>query len=95
MRVDASGWAVGFTDEEARRLSASGVWPGRTIADHARAAAAATPDRICLREGMRAVGYRDILLDAERLAAALVQRGLRPGQVVAFQLPNWIEAEVF
>ena len=94
MRKDASGWRVRFSDEEARQLRASGVWRGRTIVYDATEAAAAVPDQICLRDGVRAISYRDILLEAQALAAGLSQRGLRPGQVVAFQLPNWIEAAV-
>ena len=94
MRRDPSGWRVGFTDEEARRLTASGVWRGRTIADDARDAAAAVPDQVCVRDGTRAISYREILLEAQSLAAGLVTHGLRAGQVVAFQLPNWIEAAV-
>ena len=94
MRKDASGWRVRFSDEEARQLRASGVWRGRTIVDDATDAAAAVPDQICLRDGARAISYRDILLEAQALAAGLAQRGLRTGQVVAFQLPNWIEAAV-
>ena len=92
MRKDASGWSVRFSDEDARQLRAAGVWRGRTIVDDATEAAAAVPDQICLRDGARAISYRDILLEAQALAAGLAERGLLPGQVVAFQLPNWIEA---
>lgn len=94
MRMDASGWSVGFTDAQARRLEANGVWRGRTIADDARDAAAETPDMVCLCDGMREATYREVLAEAQALAAGLAARGLRPGQVVAFQLPNWIEAAV-
>ncbi len=31
---------------------------------------------------------------SRRVAAALVERGVRPGDPVAFQLPNWVEAAV-
>lgn len=94
MRVDASGWVVGFDDEQAKRLEAAGIWRGRTIYDDAREAAAATPDRICLQDGTREISYQGILLEAQMLAAVLAAHGLRPGQVVSFQLPNWIEAAV-
>ncbi len=40
------------------------------------------------------VSYSSILSDAEALAAALWDRGLRPGDSIAFQLPNWEEAAV-
>lgn len=94
MRKDASAWNVRFSEDEARELRASGIWRGRTIVDDATEAAAAAPDQICLRDGTRAISYQGILQEARALAAGLAERGLRPGQVVSFQLPNWIEAAV-
>jgi acyl-CoA synthetase len=38
--------------------------------------------------------YADIHAEAQRLVTALAQAGLEPGDVVAFQLPNWREAVV-
>lgn len=35
-----------------------------------------------------------LVTDARRLAAALQRRGIRPGEVVAVQLPNWYEGAV-
>ena len=36
--------------------------------------------------------FHDVELEARRLAAGLRARGVGPGDVVAFQLPNWMEA---
>ena len=36
--------------------------------------------------------FRDVELEARRLAAGLRARGVGPGDVVALQLPNWMEA---
>ena len=36
--------------------------------------------------------FGDVELVARRLAAGLRERGVGPGDVVAFQLPNWMEA---
>jgi acyl-CoA synthetase len=36
--------------------------------------------------------YRDVERVARRLAGGLRERGVGPGDVVAFQLPNWMEA---
>ena len=36
--------------------------------------------------------FRDVELEARRLAAGLQARGVGPGDVVALQLPNWKEA---
>ena len=38
--------------------------------------------------------FRDVELRARRLAAGLQSRGVGPGDVVAIQLPNWVEAAV-
>ncbi|HVJ97792.1 MAG TPA: AMP-binding protein, partial [Acidimicrobiia bacterium] len=38
--------------------------------------------------------YADVHAEAQRLVGALQAAGLRPGDVVAFQLPNWREAIV-
>ena len=36
--------------------------------------------------------FGDVELSARRLAAGLLARGVGPGDVIAFQLPNWMEA---
>ena len=36
--------------------------------------------------------FHDVELEARRLAAGLRARGVGPGDVVALQLPNWMEA---
>ncbi|MCB0934406.1 MAG: AMP-binding protein [Mycobacterium sp.] len=38
--------------------------------------------------------FRDVETMARRLAAGLRARGVGPGDIVAFQLPNWVEAAV-
>jgi acyl-CoA synthetase (AMP-forming)/AMP-acid ligase II len=38
--------------------------------------------------------FGDVELTARRLAAGLQKRGVGPGDVIAFQLPNWVEAAV-
>ncbi len=71
-----------------------GFWAGRTLIDYAIEAAATRPETpVFLGEG-HSVNFSSLLEDAEALAAALWARGLRPGDVIAFQLPNWVEAAV-
>ena len=80
-----------LTISEYRR---KGFWAGRTLIDYAIEAAATKPDTaVFLGEG-RVVDVASLLSDAEALAASLWERGLRPGDVIAFQLPNWVEAAV-
>src|SRR5207237_8463461 len=36
--------------------------------------------------------FGDVLEGSRRVAGGLARRGIGPGDVVAFQLPNWVEA---
>jgi acyl-CoA synthetase len=92
--IDVSGLEVRLDPERTQALRAAGVWRNRTLADDARDYAAAAPDRICIRDGRREISYAQILSEARGLAAGLWGLGVRPGDVVSFQLPNWIEAAV-
>jgi acyl-CoA synthetase (AMP-forming)/AMP-acid ligase II len=71
-----------------------GLWDERTIAQAATALAEADPGFVALIEGETQVTRAEIVGDAEALSAAMHARGLRPGDVVAFQVPNWREAMV-
>ena len=53
--------------------------------------AAAHPDREAIVDHRHRVTYGELLARVDRTAAALQQRGLRPGDVVTIQLPNWVE----
>ncbi|MFM5929789.1 MAG: AMP-binding protein [Novosphingobium sp.] len=77
-----------------RAFAQSGVWDERTIAQQARAMAADDPDFVAFVEGDETLTRAQALADAEALSAELFERGLRPGDVIAFQVPNWREAAV-
>jgi len=77
-----------------REFADAGVWDERTIADQAYALVESDPDFIALVEGDDHLSRAAIIADAEALSASLHERGLRPGDVVAFQIPNWQEALV-
>ncbi len=72
----------------------TGLWDERTIAQQASALADAAPDFVTLVEGDITVTRAQVVADAEALSAAMHARGLRPGDVIAFQVPNWREAMV-
>jgi cyclohexanecarboxylate-CoA ligase len=70
------------------------LWDERTIADQAIELAATDPDFVALVDDIGALTRSELLTDAEALSAALYGRGLRAGDVLAFQVPNWREAAV-
>lgn len=73
----------------ARRLSAS-----RTLWDLLARRADLTPDRRVLLQDERALTFGELRESAERVAAGLHDMGVRPGTVVAWQLPTRLETAV-
>ncbi|WP_194903727.1 AMP-binding protein [Catenulispora rubra] len=77
------------------RYEAEGWWTTDTIGDLVATGLAAAPDTVFrVHSAVRpwAGTYRDVELVARRLAAGLRERGVGPGDVIALQLPNWMEA---
>jgi acyl-CoA synthetase (AMP-forming)/AMP-acid ligase II len=93
-RQDPSGWQVRWDEERARRLKASGEWRDKTMADFAAEIAAKDPQRVLIVDGDTMIRAGEVHARARKLAAALIQRGLKPGDRVSYQLPNWGESIV-
>src|SRR5512136_2787233 len=91
MHTDVSGWVTRLDDEAIARYTRSGAWRGVTLADHAVREAERAPDRVAVIEGKRSITCGQVLSEAYRLVGAFGALGLRPGDVISFQLPNWIE----
>jgi acyl-CoA synthetase len=85
--------------ELVQRYEAQGWWTRDTLGDLLARGLARTPRaefRVHSEVRPWAGTFRDVEHRARRLAAGLRERGAGPGDVVAFQLPNWVEAaEVF
>jgi acyl-CoA synthetase (AMP-forming)/AMP-acid ligase II len=83
-------------DARRQRHEASGEWPQLALSTMLRARAETEPDRPYLVEGLREGGrtytFRDVARRADRMAVALSRLGVRHGDVVSWQLPNWMEA---
>ncbi|WP_219215978.1 AMP-binding protein [Variovorax boronicumulans] len=93
-RQDVSGWRVRDDATAARHYRASGQWSDRTIWAAACEAAAEQPERIAVIDGDHAYTTRQVVGAARSLAASLHAMGLRPGDVISYQLPNWWECAV-
>lgn len=72
----------------------TGLWDERTIAEQAEALARQDPDFVVLIDGEVHLTRAQVVADAEALSSALYARGMRPGDVLAFQVPNWHEAMI-
>lgn len=80
--------------ERLARHRAEGFWRDETLYMLAASHAAATPDRVALRDRTRAVTYAQLVAAADRLAGDLHRHGLRAGQRVAVWLPSRVELAV-
>jgi acyl-CoA synthetase len=81
--------------ELAKRYKREGWWTQDTTGELlARGLAEAPNSQFRVHSAVRpwAGTFRDVERVARRLAAGLRARGVGPGDVVAFQLPNWMEA---
>ena len=92
--TDPAGWRMRFLEGERESRRASGEWPGHTIADMARSRAAAQPDDIAVSGENGHLTYAQVLAEAEALARGLAAIGVKRGDTVSFQLPNWLESVV-
>ncbi len=81
--------------ELTKRYADEGWWTPETIGDLVAGGLRANPDagfRVHSVVRPFAGTFADVELQARRLAAGLRSRGVQPGDVVAIQLPNWVEA---
>lgn len=76
------------------RYADAGLWSNLTIGQRAYRWAEADPDAVIFLNDPARPTYASLLGDAEALARAMIDLGLRPGDVIAFQIPNWVEAAV-
>ncbi|MEO7688539.1 MAG: AMP-binding protein [Sphingomonas sp.] len=76
------------------RYAGGDYWDGRTLGDWARLRADETPDELVFLGDPTRPTYAGLLADGEALARALIDLGIRPGEVISFQTPNWAEAAV-
>ena len=76
------------------RFRAAGHWRDRTVDHFLERAATLYPDTVAVIDGDRRLTFADVERESLRLAAALYDRGVRPGDVVSFQLPNSADAVV-
>ncbi|HZS85495.1 MAG TPA: class I adenylate-forming enzyme family protein [Stellaceae bacterium] len=74
--------------------TASGHWRSETIYMEAAAHAERTPNAFAVRDRFRRLTYRELVGTADRLAADLARRGIRPGQRIAVWLPSRVETAV-
>ena len=79
---------------QAAQYAASGDWSGRLVDEALTTGAEQHPDRPAIVDRDRRRSYAELGQAVQRAAAALAGLGVGPGDVVSFQLPNWLEAAI-
>lgn len=82
-------------DSRIEEMTAAGFWRNRSIVDYLDDAIAAVPDKVAISAyevaggGHTRLTYAELGGIVERIAGGLSELGIEPGDVVAYQLPNW------
>ncbi|MEI8035284.1 MAG: AMP-binding protein [Betaproteobacteria bacterium] len=71
--------------------TSSGAWPNRLLNDFLADDLAKTPDKVALIDSRQKLTYRELDHRVTRCAFGLLDMGLKAEDVMALQLPNWIE----
>ncbi len=80
-----------FPPEYRQRFVDARLWLDRTLYDYFAETVRRAPDEVAIVAGDRRISFAAWADEAERLAAGLVRLGLRKGDIVSVQLPNWPE----
>jgi cyclohexanecarboxylate-CoA ligase len=80
-----------LTDEIIDEYTKAGYWPNKVITDFLDEAVARTPDKTAAIDPRRQVTYAELAAEVDRAALGFRELGIRPGDIISFQLPNWIE----
>lgn len=94
LREEVSLTTMRPTDKRIAAYSQPGLWEDTLVDTYLTAAARATPVKTAVIDHRGAWTYAQLDGLVGHLASALQVRGIGPGDVVSWQLPNWVEAAV-
>lgn len=80
-----------ITGEMAREYTKAGYWLNKTICDYLKEAVRRDPDKEAIVDPYRRMTYGELDFMVDRLALGLLELGVKPGDIVSFQLPNWYQ----
>lgn len=84
----------GQTEAQTRLYRQGGYWADRLLVDYLDEHAARTPDKVAITDNRGTITYAQLRTRTRNLAAALAERGVVSGDVVAVQSPNWAELPI-
>jgi len=79
------------TRQRADELAAIGLWEGIRLGEVFAETVATTPDKTAVVDSRRRLSYGELSALCDDIAVGLLELGVRRGDVVSLQLPNWNE----
>jgi acyl-CoA synthetase (AMP-forming)/AMP-acid ligase II len=83
-----------YSKEQIEAFYAEGLWCDYTMFDALEQQVAERPDKVFFTDSSTSYTFRELRDAALRLATGLDRRGVRPGDRVAIQIPNWTDFAV-
>ncbi|MCZ7530169.1 MAG: AMP-binding protein [Acidimicrobiia bacterium] len=80
-----------FDDSYRQRWVSAGLWADQTLHDLFDETVAERPDAVAVTTRDRRMTFAEYKAESDALAAGLLLAGVERGDIVAVQLPNWIE----
>ena len=80
-----------LTDELIAAYTDAGYWKNKVVTDFLDEHAEKTPDKMAYVDRRGTLTYAELRAASIRCALGLLELGVKPGEVVSFQLPNWME----
>jgi len=80
-----------YSPEEIESFYSAGFWQNDTLFGILERQAALRPDKVFITDGTTALTYRELRDGALRLAVGFKRQGIRKGDRVSVQIPNWAE----
>ncbi|PPJ14946.1 cyclohexanecarboxylate-CoA ligase [Nocardia nova] len=78
-----------YTQAQIEEFYATGQWADINFTELLRSRAEANPDKVFVTDGTYALTFAELYDTSQRLALGLHRQGVRTGDRVAVQLPNW------
>jgi cyclohexanecarboxylate-CoA ligase len=86
-----SKFETNLTDAWIRKFSSRGFWTGRILTDYLDDAVRHDPGKTAIIDARGSCTYGELRALSIRCAFGLLALGLKPGDVMSVQLPNWKE----
>lgn len=80
-----------LTPKLIQKFTDMGLWGDKIITDYLDMAAERHPDKAAIIDPQGQYTFAELRRLVNRVAFALLEQGIRPGDVISFQLPNWTE----